>query len=182
LKDPKSLFFNLNNMKKLLLSLFIVTSSYSQVLVDHNATSLNDVPGGWTLGNSCDIPYFTDVFVIGDLELKDDCFIWNAKLTVYGDIIYNNHSITLACDNSELIVGATLSNFSHLKKKTILVYPNPTKGELHINTSEKYKVRIYDFAGRLISNKLNLSGRSSGLYIVEIIIDNKEYFKKVIKN
>lgn len=76
----------------------------------------------------------------------------------------------------------------------ILIYPNPTKGEITIDTSgfDEFKegnVSIIDMQGKtilkekMISNDtyLNISSNPSGTYIMTINIDGKRHQWKIIK-
>jgi len=42
-------------------------------------------------------------------------------------------------------------------------------------------VYIYDFCGRLVSEKLNLENLPLGIYLVKIMTTGKNYFEKIIK-
>jgi len=157
-------------MKIIFIVLFSV-NLYSQC----NVTSVdyNTLPSGWTLGNSCGVEYYTEAQQEGDLILKEDCFIRNAKLIVTGQIIYNGYTITLECDNSELIELRLSSKEIELKKP--ILYPNPTKDKFYINTKERYKTEIYNLKGQKVKKLTH------GIYIVKVIIVNKEYVYKVVK-
>lgn len=76
-----------------------------------------------------------------------------------------------------------------LKDKVIL-YPNPTKGELIIKGLEDFKdvhIEIFDIAGQSVksqimeSNKLDISSFSEGIYWVKIFNGEEVAVKKIIK-
>lgn len=179
-------------MKNLFLLLLMSVSGiiYSQDdVIDYNwiveggdVTRLNQVPSNWTVGNPCDVPFYTDVFVLGDLTLKEDCYIQHARLTVYGDIIYNGFTITLKCDSSELIPNATLSSPEQTLDE-ISVWPNPTTGVFRFNIKVPYRVDVYDMSGRLVANTNNISDQASGLYLAVVTIKdtNQKRTFKIIK-
>ena len=80
-------------------------------------------------------------------------------------------------------VTGTLS-VEDLKKKaaTILIYPNPTSGDVAIQNVDPDSfdtLQLYDYSGRSLSlknrldrNRLNLSGVSKGLYFIVFKKDN----------
>ncbi len=79
------------------------------------------------------------------------------------------------------------------------VYPNPFQTDIEIafysNKKQNLQIAIYDIAGRKInnftrivyagiSNKFALCGTEdfcSGIYIIQVISEDKSYFKKIIK-
>lgn len=68
----------------------------------------------------------------------------------------------------------------------IIVYPNPVKDILYIN-QEIESIKIYDHLGKLIfvedglSDDVDVSTLSKGMYIAKITIKGKHYYKKFIK-
>ena len=72
----------------------------------------------------------------------------------------------------------------------IAVYPNPAKGELHIDNSTLEKATIYDTLGRLITitkftngsnnNTINLAGFRSGIYYIYLENEGATIVKKII--
>ncbi|WET05007.1 T9SS type A sorting domain-containing protein [Flavobacterium sp. YJ01] len=71
-----------------------------------------------------------------------------------------------------------------------LVYPNPTKGEVHINNIVLEKANVYNSLGQLVksfifnngenSNTINLSGLPRGVYYVYLINEDAASAKKII--
>ena len=73
------------------------------------------------------------------------------------------------------------------------IYPNPADDYLHITTEnlsgEKIKYIIYDTSGRMLQNstlnpeneQIDVSGLSSGVYLLELTIDGQKTEKKFIK-
>jgi hypothetical protein len=70
------------------------------------------------------------------------------------------------------------------------IFPNPTKGELTLETNENCQLKMYNYLGQLIKNekigtpqyKLDLSAFSAGFYILELISEtNKRQILKVFK-
>tara|TARA_R110002051_G_scaffold127283_1_gene200949 strand:- start:229 stop:501 length:273 start_codon:yes stop_codon:yes gene_type:complete len=69
----------------------------------------------------------------------------------------------------------------------IVIYPNPTKDLIYIETRLKVEIEIYDMMGKLLlntentSNRIDVSNYSSGIYNMTIIYENKRYSRKIIK-
>jgi hypothetical protein len=111
---------------------------------------------------------------VNALELL--CF-WN-----HNDLIYH-HKYKSGCSYAFKFTG--IEEIFHEKK--ISIYPNPTKGELTINTDlDISSIQIYDIKGNTIiktkQKNINISNYSKGIYLVKIhTISNeiKEY--KIIK-
>ena len=69
---------------------------------------------------------------------------------------------------------------------SIMVYPNPTKNILNINSSLEITYSLYDFTGKvLISNssesEINLTNYSNGVYFLTIDYNGIKFNKKIIK-
>jgi len=70
---------------------------------------------------------------------------------------------------------------------TVSLYPNPTKNNVFINTSEAVlRVEVFNMLGRKISqsesNDINLTGQEKGIYLLKIFTDRSVISKRVIKN
>lgn len=72
-------------------------------------------------------------------------------------------------------------------KPAFVIYPNPTDGQFQIQTTGDYLVIIHDAAGRIVYRKeasdnsnVNIQFVESGVYMVEIIKDNKSYFERIV--
>jgi hypothetical protein len=96
--------------------------------------------------------------------------------------------------------GSTTANFSNslgvdevVLNDDVLVYPNPTSGELYLKTTKNLsKVTIYNQTGALAKSiaikessneiKLDVSDLPKALYIFELDNDGDKTFKKVILN
>lgn len=98
---------------------------------------------------------------------------------------------------SEDIVDIGAYEFQHntdtaalkeLKKDTIIIYPNPSSGIIHVSASDKIiEINIYNLAGQLLIKKrdskdINISLLSSGIYFAEIKTIRSIQAKKIIKN
>jgi hypothetical protein len=68
----------------------------------------------------------------------------------------------------------------------IVIFPNPTKNFITIETRLEIEVEVYDLMGRLLieeknTKRLDLSNLSNGLYNLSIIHNDKRYSKQIIK-
>lgn len=85
------------------------------------------------------------------------------------------------------------SNADMFIEQSFSIYPNPTKGIFNIDISgfegEERNIQVYDISGKKIrevrnsnnTEEIDLSRYSSGLYFVRIIINDKLYLEKIIK-
>ncbi|AZA81908.1 hypothetical protein C1637_04875 [Chryseobacterium lactis] len=112
------------------------------------------------------------------------------KANIYFDYNYpviTNEAITTIGENGTLSTSDNINN-----RSTATIFPNPTKGDVNINTDSKIlSVEIYDGQGRIIqkhaginslSTKIAIRSTISGIYIFKIITEKETLIKKVIKN
>ena len=96
----------------------------------------------------------------------------------------NNNSIP---DYLEKNVALSITGVENIN---FLLYPNPTKDVLYINTKlgiKIEKIQLYSITGKLLFNNKNnkevsLRHFPKGIYILNIISDNNNFTKKIIKN
>lgn len=82
-----------------------------------------------------------------------------------------------------------LNTESQTKDKLAKTYPNPVKDILNIEAAGLKAVQLHDMQGRLLKEfpgngdrtTLNLSERTSGIYLLQIITDNGITTEKIIK-
>ena len=91
------------------------------------------------------------------------------------NIISKNNSVTLGTSTVEI-------------EKTIAIYPNPVKDELHLQLPTNFnleKVVVYNSLGQKMLESTTLdfstSGLSSGIHILQIITSEGTFNKKIIK-
>jgi len=150
-----------------------------------------DVGGGLAVVNATGgtAPY-TFLWSDGESQMSD-------TLDVAED---GEYSVTvtdaLGCISETSVMIMSTSVEELLEIENILVAPNPTKGELNvIVTYQENKItnlRILDLAGRIIeSQSYNHSGQvasfdlgqcENGMYLLQINVDGKSLYKKVIVN
>ena len=67
----------------------------------------------------------------------------------------------------------------------IVIYPNPTKDIISIETRLEIDIEIYDVMGKLMINqkskRIDLSNYPNGIYNMSILYNGNRYSKKVIK-
>lgn len=81
-----------------------------------------------------------------------------------------------------------------LKDKTIIIYPNPTKGRLRVEISRlddnsSVEAIVYSLSGsKILHHKelsvdfdLNLTSQNAGVYVLKLKIDKDTYTWKIIK-
>ena len=68
---------------------------------------------------------------------------------------------------------AGFSNFDSSEEHTTLVYPNPVKSELYIDSEQDFIIEIYDIRGFLKKSnqgvRIDISGLESGVHIMKLI-------------
>lgn len=100
----------------------------------------------------------------------------------------------VSVQNSDLLTGHTASPalgasnpFSLDKlgivKKDVLVYPNPTRGQVHIdlgaNSSSNYSIQVYDMMGKIVyassvyTPMIDLSSSAAGIYTLRVTLNSK---------
>jgi len=73
------------------------------------------------------------------------------------------------------------------------VYPNPSNGTFYLETKEAGKIEIYDITGKSVYNEsiknyntsinlINVKNKTTGIYILKFITENKIYINKIIIN
>ena len=72
-------------------------------------------------------------------------------------------------------------------KKNLKIYPNPVKNEINLISEEPItKIKLYDYLGKLVLEKNNntkfiqVSSLNSGIYFLEVFINNYKSLQKVI--
>ncbi|MDG1725334.1 MAG: T9SS type A sorting domain-containing protein, partial [Bacteroidia bacterium] len=81
------------------------------------------------------------------------------------------------------------SSVRTIDRNLFKVYPNPAKNEITVSSNEDLsKVTIYDVTGKVmftstdvnISSTVNVSAFSRGIYMVEVLTDDKTSVKRLI--
>lgn len=102
-----------------------------------------------------------------------------------------NTSITLAPGQLLILTDRKIDliNGENLVSENaqVNIYPTFTSGEVNIENSGDFLVRVFTLQGQLIQegrniSKINLSGKSAGIYLVEVQSESGSTVQKVIKN
>ena len=117
--------------------------------------------------------------------LNDGCYAWVIDVDNY--CCTNDWDVTCQSmyDYCQLGWPTDIPDISALG---IVVYPNPTRGLIHIETRLEIKIEIYDMTGKLLiesnnaSNRIDINDFPSGIYNMTIIHKDKRYSKRIIKN
>jgi hypothetical protein len=107
------------------------------------------------------------------------------------DTTQKNSSLNLKKLNNSEELKAKETDESEVK---IAIYPNPSKGFLRVDIvnmpiEAKSELRVFTIKGNQILiqknlegiSEINLSGFKNGTYILKILIDNRSYTYKVVK-
>ena len=115
--------------------------------------------------------------------LNDGCYAWVIDVDDYcctNDWDASCQSIYDYCQQG------WPTSVEDISSSGIIVYPNPVKDIITIDTRLNIEVELYDITGRLMINvknikRIDISNYSSGIYNMIIIYQDKRYSKKLIK-
>ncbi len=107
------------------------------------------------------------------------------------------YTITLNASNAycgrstSQVIAVGLTGVENLQESGISILPNPTHGQLFINSNnlnENINYHLYNLQGQLLQNgnfahkvALNLSDFANGLYILQLQLEDKIWITKIIK-
>ncbi|GEM_PF-1209738 len=184
------------------------TSIQTQNIVIEDASSpeltcVNDVTVAPNSGNN----YIVQGIEFDLLDYGDNCDIKyisnsvNAEETLEGEVLpLGDHIITWTIEDmagnvetcSFTVSVSTVTNTKDVRgADAIKVYPNPSNGMVTVEyyTDQAYLLNIYNSAGMLVEqqsvnkkqHQLNLSHLENGIYLVQMIVDQKVYNTKLVK-
>jgi hypothetical protein len=115
--------------------------------------------------------------------LNDGCFAWVIDVDDYCCTNDWDASCQSMYDYCQLGWPTAIQDISALG---IIVYPNPTKDVITIETRLDIQVELYDMTGKKVINesnikRLDLSKLPSGIYNMSILYNDSRYSKRVIK-
>jgi predicted secreted hydrolase len=123
-----------------------------------------------------------------DLSSLDDSTICHLQLI--GSSI--DGSITKTVYSDEILINSISGVVDCRTEHSVYVYPNPTSGFVHLNSSAAEDITLFDVNGNAVSSfkysikksggsvSIDLSSLPDGMYFVEIRTDGKKLVKKVI--
>lgn len=103
--------------------------------------------------------------------------------------IFFDYNAPIATNEARTTIAA-LSNHDFIKDESILVAPNPTKGNINITSKNNIKsILLFDVQGRLLQtvldNKktttLDISNYTNGIYFVKVITEVGNSVEKIMK-
>jgi hypothetical protein len=118
-----------------------------------------------------------------------------ANWTKNGVVISTNNSYSfMATEDVELVANfENIVGIENIETATVKIYPNPTTGELKIESGELRieDIVIYDIFGKKLSSNhhaasspnylINISHLSAGIYFVQISTEEGKIVRKVVK-
>ena len=126
-------------------------------------------------------------------KLTNVNFKTNAPLSciLVDDVAYANANWSTAKDATAIYSKTTCTlGIEDVVFDKIAVFPNPTKGEIHIDNSIVEKATAYDALGKLVKtitfakdsnhNTINLAGLPSGIYYIYLKSKEATIVKKII--
>jgi hypothetical protein len=96
----------------------------------------------------------------------------------------------LECNDGRIIVGTDYDLVESYQNNQIAIYPNPSNGIFNIELGGQLdespmNLKVRDINGRIVKARFNpdldLSSEPAGIYFVEVLLDGKIYFKKIVK-
>jgi len=116
-------------------------------------------------------------------------FVWSNGETTQNidNLTHGNYTVTAtdnnSCSNSATFTVDNLTGITDISNTDeVSLYPNPSNGQLTINTTKKWNVVVYDLMGKQMltakgngMSQMNLSGLNSGMYYVLITIDDQVF-------
>lgn len=98
----------------------------------------------------------------------------------------NPRTVVVTENKTYVAYFSSLTGIAEVRSVAVALYPNPTKGKIHVDADVVERIQIYDQVGRLIgvyehTNEVDISGFASGIYTLRIQMSLGEDIKKVIK-
>jgi alpha-tubulin suppressor-like RCC1 family protein len=117
------------------------------------------------------------------IKSNGELYAWGANL--YGQL---GDASASAKNVPTLISCPTLSLNENQVSEKISLYPNPTNNILNIPTEYQInKILLYDLSGKLLiekeinSNRIDVQNLSEGMYLIQLVSEEKNYQAKFIK-
>ena len=114
--------------------------------------------------------------------LNDGCYAWVIDVDNYCCTNDWDASCVQMYDYCQLGWPTSIEDISSM---VIVVYPNPTKDIIMIETRLDISVQVYDAMGKLVidtkSKRIDLSNYTDGLYNLILIYNNRNFAARVIK-
>lgn len=135
------------------------------------------MPTTWTL-NPIDGSYYSTI-----TSLINNIGLFNTNIFLDGSLTSISYRGTTGTTTYRF-VNTYLDNVQ-FTEQVLSVYPNPTLSILNIDTEQEFLATLYDLSGKKLLNfstkTIDISQLTSGIYILDIISEDKRYTKKIIK-
>ena len=120
-----------------------------------------------------------------NLELNDNIFTSNNLRLRFSGVDINGTQGSISIDDIKMTYTSLSTNQNTLTELNL--YPNPTNDILHLSTNTDKNIKIYDMIGNKVIDKdvtnfLDISNLSNGIYLCEIKEGDKKITKKIVKN
>jgi hypothetical protein len=120
----------------------------------------------------------------GIFQLADGTYMAGGATYSNDGDISGNHNTATADGFLIKLTAANLANDS-FASTTITTYPNPTKDILHIDIENELLGKISNLTGKTLmtinTKDIDVSSLSAGIYVLDIVSDNKRYVSKIVK-
>ncbi len=120
----------------------------------------------------------------GIFQLADGTYMAGGITYSNNGDISGNHNTTSA---DGFLIKLTAANLAteNFANKDITIYPNPMQNVLHIDYDNKFSGKITDLAGKILmtinTKDIDVSSLSAGIYLLDIVSEEKHYTQKIIK-
>lgn len=140
------------------------------IVAGYDGTILHTVDGGatWIKENS------------GVTEKLRVCYLISPTVAIAGGdngLMLKNSNLSTGVEEAEIC-------------QTCKIFPNPSRGTFSVESEEPIQqVKVFDSLGRLVWEsalvqapfRVDLGGRTSGVYYLQAAMDGKTYFAKIVK-
>lgn len=119
---------------------------------------------------------------------NNDAPVIGQTLQTFSPTLSGNYAVKLNTNGCESISNCytidLLNTASFNLDSGIVLYPNPTSGEFLVRTNSNEIIKnilVYNVLGEYVTDKLDLSSFSDGMYFVKINTENGQIIKKIVK-
>lgn len=130
-------------------------------------------------------------FIFTDLPILSGCNVFFVRSVCSATDVSPWVAIgSSGCSNNIYNYLTTLSNDSFLlnDKSGLQLFPNPAKNLIQIKLNSKIdEITLFDSQGKVIliqtqnNNEINIEKLSKGVYIIDVLIENENFYRKFIK-
>ncbi len=162
---------------------------FNDIVVENGISRIFDIDGGGIV--NIQMNNFTINNTVKQSIVPSSGMTINMSCVVVDDSCVNTSEFNNSNGISIVCNGCTaLSLDDVIQNLKISTYPNPVKNIIIVkNIDNRYSYKVYDLSGKLLkhsskqlSNKINVSELSSGIYFLEIVgSNNNNYISKIIK-